>query len=90
MKFRAREDILKVPDHETLRDIVKATNPEIATPKVHKLHEMATAVAEMQERPRERVLDRRERTQWDKMWVLLAMAALMAIEWLLRKRWQMI
>ena len=38
----------------------------------------------------ERVLDRKERPQWDKSWVLLLITALLAIEWLLRKRWQMI
>ena len=44
----------------------------------------------MQARPRERVLDRRERTQWDKQWVLLLITALLALEWGIRKRLQMI
>lgn len=90
VNFRAREDILKVPDHDTLRDIVAATNPGGGEPTVHKLHEVDAVVASMQARPRERVLDRRERTQWDKTWVLLLITALLGLEWLLRKRYQMI
>ena len=88
--YRTREDILKVPDHETLLDIVKATNPAAPAPRVYALHELAEAVSAMQARPRERVLDRRERSQWDKSWVLFLITGLLALEWLLRKRWQMI
>ncbi len=88
--YRTREDILKVPDHETLLDIATVTNPGTREPKVHALHELGTAVAQMQARPRERVLDREERTQWDKQWVLLLITAILALEWGLRKRWQMI
>ena len=90
VRFRAREDILKVPDHAALAAIMRATNPEVSDPKVFKLHQMAQAVEEMQARPRERILDRQERSQWDKTWVLLLIAGLLAVEWLLRKRWQMI
>ena len=90
VRYRAREDILKVPDHETLEDIMRATNPEVASPEVFKLHQLGQAVEEMQARPRERVLDRRERSQWDKTWVLLLITGLLGLEWLLRKRWQMI
>jgi len=90
VRFRAREDILKVPDHAALKEIARATNPEVRDPQVFKLNEMAGAVADMQERPRERVLDRRERTQWDKTWVLLLITLVLGLEWLLRKRWQMI
>ena len=88
--YRTREDILKVPDHDTLLDIVKDTNPKLREPKVHALHEVGDAVAQMQARPRERVLDRRERTQWDKQWVLLLITAILALEWGIRKRLQMI
>ncbi len=90
VNYRAREDILKVPDHDALRDIVAATNPGVAEPRVRKLYEISEVVAGMQDRPRERVLDRRERTQWDKTWVLLLITALLGLEWLLRKRYQMI
>ena len=74
---------------ETLKDIARETNPG-AEVRVHKLYEMREVVERMQARPRERVLDRRERTQWDKTWVLLLITALLGIEWLIRKRLQMI
>ena len=90
VRFRAREDILKAPDHETLREIMELTNPSSREAKVLKLSELKEFVAQTQARPTERVLDRRERTQWDRSWVLLVITALLAIEWLLRKRWQMI
>ncbi len=90
VSYRTREDILKIPDHDTLLDIVKATNPKLGEPKVHALHEIGEAVEGMQARPRERVLDRRERTQWDKTWVLLLITGLLALEWMIRKRLQMI
>ncbi len=90
VNYRTREDILKVPDHEALLGIVTATNPGQANPKVHALHEIGDAVASLQARPRERVLNREERTQWDKEWVLLLITSLLAVEWLLRKRYQMI
>jgi hypothetical protein len=90
VRYRAREDILKVPDHTALADVMRATNPEMASPEVFPLHQMAEAVEAMQARPRERVLDRRERSQWDKTWVLLLITGLLALEWLLRKRYQML
>ena len=90
VNFRAKEDILKVPDHETLHDIMRTTNPSGRDVAVLKLYELDDFVKNTQAQPRERVLDRRERTQWDRSWVLLVITALLAIEWLLRKRWQMI
>ncbi len=41
-------------------------------------------------RTQQRVVDRRERTQWDASWVLLLLVGLLGVEWALRKRWQMI
>ncbi|MDA1194301.1 MAG: VWA domain-containing protein [Planctomycetota bacterium] len=88
--YRTREDMLKVPDHDTLLDIAKATQPGVSDARVYALHELEEAVAGIQALPRERVLDRRERTQWDKTWVLLLITSLLAVEWLIRKRYQMI
>ncbi len=90
VNFRAKEDILKVPDHETLRQIMRVTNPALSDPEVVKLYEIEDVVKSMQAQPRERVLDRKERTQWDKTWVLLLVTGLLALEWFLRKRYQMI
>jgi hypothetical protein len=88
--FRAREDVLKVPDHETLREIVRLTNPGTHKAEVVGLEDLAEAVRGIESRPREKVLRRDERSQWDRSWVLLAIVALLTIEWLLRKRWQML
>jgi uncharacterized membrane protein len=88
--YRTREDILKIPDHRTLLDIVRATNQGLAQPRVYSLADLGDVVAGIQARPRERVLDRRERTQWDRTWVLLLITGLLALEWLWRKRLQMI
>ncbi len=90
VNFRAKEDILKVPDLETMRDIAREANPVARKADAIKLYELEDFVAKTQDRPRERVLDREERTQWDKWWVLLLITALLALEWALRKWWQMI
>ena len=88
--YKAREDILKVPDHETLRDIVRATNPNSPTAEVLGLHQLGTLTQELKSRPRERILDRRDRTEWDRWWVLVLIVGLLTIEWVMRKRLQMI
>ncbi len=91
VNFRAKEDVLRVPDHRTLLDVARATNPgREATAKVLALDEVAQAVAAMPARPRERVLDRREVPLWDRLPVLLAIVVLLAIEWALRKRWHLV
>ena len=77
VNYRAREDILKVPDHETLRDIVRGDESRrgrAACPQAAR--DRPRSYPDMQARPRERVLERRERTQWDKTWVLLLITAL--------------
>lgn len=90
VKYRAREDILKVPDHETLAQIVKATNPPSAPQEVLRLDQLGEIDQRLTARPRERVLDRRQHKQWDKWWVLAIFAGLLGLEWALRKRWQMV
>lgn len=90
VSYRAREDILKVPDHDLLREVARLTHPAGASPGVLTLAGMEDAVAALEARPREKVLRRDERTQWDRAWVLGLLTALLGLEWLLRKRWQMI
>jgi len=93
VSFRAREDILKVPDHETLLQIARLTRPaggSASEAKVISLVDLAEEVRALEARPREKVLSRRERSQWDRSWVLFLLVALLAGEWLLRKKWQMI
>lgn len=91
VSFRAKEDVLRVPDHRALLDIARATNPgREEQVRVLALDEVAAAVAAMPARPRERILDRREVQAWDRLWVLLALVALLALEWALRKRWHLV
>ena len=87
--FRAPEDKLKIPDHESLRYIHQATNPGTEA-RVVLPPQLEKAVDEIRAQPRERVLDRRSVSMWDRSWVLLLAVALLALEWILRKRWQMI
>ena len=90
VNFRAKEDILKVPDHEQLREIMRATHGKGVDPTLLGLHELSQFVATMKTQPREKVLDRKEETQWDNLLTLLLAVLLLAIEWALRKRWQMV
>ncbi|MCA9316086.1 MAG: hypothetical protein H6806_05485 [Planctomycetes bacterium] len=91
VNFRAKEDVLRVPDHRTLLDIAVTTNPgRESGARVLALDEVADAVATMPARPRERVLDRREVPQWDRLPILLLLVGLLAAEWALRKRWHLV
>lgn len=90
VSYRAREDILKVPDHDALLEIARMTQPAGTSPKVLTLPQLETAVRALEARPREKVLRRDEKSQWDRTWVLLLITGLLALEWLLRKRYQMI
>ncbi|MDJ0976390.1 MAG: hypothetical protein QNJ98_18160 [Planctomycetota bacterium] len=88
--FRARERIEKIPDLETLERIAKETNPGTHDLGALRLYELEDHVGQMQDRRRERILEREDRSQWDKWWVLLLIVGLLGLEWALRKRWQMI
>ena len=90
VNFRAQEDILKAPDHDTLLHIAKATRPQGADARVIAPWELAGVMDELPARPRERVLDRKEITLWDRAPILWLLVGLLAIEWILRKRWQMV
>ena len=72
-------------------DIAVTTNPgRESGARVLALDEVADAVATMPARPRERVLDRREVPQWDRLPILLLLVGLLAAEWALRKRWHLV
>jgi len=88
--FRARERIEKIPDLDTLETIARETNPGTQAGGVIRLYDLDDTVRTLQDRRRERVLEREERSQWDKWWVLLLIVGLLGVEWALRKRWQMV
>jgi hypothetical protein len=89
-RFATREDQDKVPDHDTLLAVVRATNPASATPRLWKPWELPGLVDAFQHRTTERVLDRRDEPLWDNAWPLILATLVLAIEWILRKRFQMI
>lgn len=89
-RFATREDQDKVPDHETLRAVVAATNPPSQAPRLHAPDEVRELLASIPSRTTERVLDRRDEPLWDTPWTLLLVTAILALEWILRKRFQMI
>ncbi|MHC5011542.1 MAG: hypothetical protein ACYTG6_11435 [Planctomycetota bacterium] len=89
-EFRAPEKRLTLPNHDLLAQIVKVTDGMLVDGRLARLYDMDQLAADLPSRTVQRVLDRRERTQWDKPWVLLLLVGLLAVEWLVRKRWHMI
>lgn len=90
VKFRATEMRERSPDLETLEALLQFGNPAEHKGRVLRLPELEEHVRTLEARTRERVLERNERPQWDKWWVLVAMTILLGLEWALRKRWRMI
>jgi uncharacterized membrane protein len=86
--FRSPEKRETVPNHELLGKIARETGGHVVP--LHHLPALARDPARLPARTIERVLDRKEQTQWDAPWVLLLLVALLAVEWLARKRAQMI
>lgn len=88
--FRAPELRLTIPDHELLHTIVEETDGRLLDHELARLYDLEDLARGLPARTAQRVLDRRERTQWDKSWVLLLLVGLLGVEWAVRKRWQMI
>jgi hypothetical protein len=80
---RAREDALRVPNHEVLAEVAKATDGRVVS--LADLEDLTIPSHTIT-----RVLDRKQRPQWDKAWVLVLITLLLGLEWALRKHWQMI
>lgn len=90
VEYRAPELRQTTPDHDLLRRIVDATGGRLVENDLARLHDLDELARTLPARTQQRVVDRRERTQWDAPWVLLLLVGLLGIEWALRKRWQMI
>lgn len=89
--FRAQEDVLRIPDHALLLEVAKASQPALAgEARVLAPWEAREALLAWPARPRERVLDRREVALWDRWPVLLVLVGLLALEWALRRRYQLV
>jgi hypothetical protein len=86
--FRSPELRETLPDHEVLKTIARETDGQLI--RLQDLPALAADPARLPSGTIERVLDRAERAQWDKPWVLFLLVGLLAVEWLLRKKAQMI
>ncbi len=78
------------PNHALLAEIARQTDGRLFDGRVARIDELAEIARELPARTDRRVIDRAERPQWDKPWVLLLIVGLLALEWILRKRSQMI
>ena len=90
VKFATREAQDTVPDHDTLKAIVKATYPPGQAPDLVPLWGLPKLLDEYPPRSTERVLDRKEIQLWDTPTTLILATILLALEWILRKRYQLI
>jgi len=89
-RFATKEAQDTVPDHETLAAIVRMTHPAgSAHPLVH-VWDAKSALDALPPRTTERVSDRQEIQIWDTSTTLLLVVAVLALEWILRKRAQLI
>jgi Mg-chelatase subunit ChlD len=88
-RFATKEDQDTIPDHETLREAANRGNPA-QTGRVYAPWEVPGLPAKIPARTTERVLDREEIPLWDTVWTLVLATVLLGVEWVLRKRYQMI
>lgn len=91
-RFATKEAQDKVPDHDLLAALARATNP--AGPAERVLvwapWQLRTLVDGLESRTTPRQLSRRDEPLWDNAWPLVLATAILALEWILRKRFQMI
>jgi hypothetical protein len=90
VQFATKEDQDTVPDHETLAAVVKAANPPGEARPLVRLWELPATLDALPARAVERVLDRRDVQLWDSGTTLWVVVGVLALEWLLRKRYQLI
>jgi hypothetical protein len=86
--YRSPELRETMPNFELLQRIAHETDGQVI--RLHELPEVASDAARIPSRTVERLLGRREVQQWDRTSVLYLLVALLAVEWLLRKRSHMV
>ena len=89
-KFATKEDQDTVPDHVGLRELVKAANPPGQADRTVRLWELPHVLDALPPRTTDRVTDQREVQLWDTGTPLLLVTLLLGLEWLWRKRYQLI
>jgi hypothetical protein len=88
--FATKEDQDTIPDHETLRLLVRLCNPASQEARLLSPADVRGLVEGLPARTTERETDRRDIPLWDNAWTLLLALALLGLEWVLRKRLQLI
>lgn len=91
-RFATKEAQDKVPDHDLLATLARATNPPAPADRVFVWSpwQLRALVDGLESRTTPRQLSRRDEPLWDNVWPLLLATAILALEWVLRKRFQMI
>jgi len=91
-RFATKEAQDKVPDHDLLAAVGRATNPPGPADRtfVYAPWQLRSLVDGLESRTTPRQLSRRDEPLWDNPWPLLLATAILALEWVLRKRFQMI
>jgi hypothetical protein len=91
-RFATKEAQDKVPDHDLLATLARATNPPGPAERVFVWSpwQLRTLLDGLESRTTPRQLSRRDEPLWDNVWPLLLATAILALEWILRKRFQMI
>jgi hypothetical protein len=88
--YRRPELRQTLPHHELLRQIVEETDGLLVDGRLARVYDLPALARVLPARTVERVLDREEKAQWDRPWVLLLLVGLLALEWALRKRNHMV
>ena len=89
-RFATAEAQSHAPDHETLRTVVRMTNPAAQAPRLWAPWQLRELADSIPARSTERILDRKSYPVFDGAWPLLLVTAILALEWILRKRFQLI
>ncbi len=89
-EYEVPEKRLTIPDHLLLGRIARETGGRLVEGRPARIDELPRVADELPSLTARRVIDRAERPQWDKAWVLLLLIGLLGVEWALRKRGQMI
>lgn len=91
-RFATKEAQDRSPDHDLLAAATRATFPPSAADRRHVVPpwELRPLLDGLESRTTPRPLSRRDVPLWDNFWPLLIATAILALEWILRKRFQMI
>jgi len=89
-RFATKEGQDKVPDHEGLKALARVGNPASVAVRLYKPHELSELAESLPARNTERIVERSSKPLWDTPWTIVLVTLILAIEWILRKRLQMI